>query len=125
MKYTENCLKCCKRCWLGAFITVSPRIGMYIRRFDSSWHMQDARFQNFFRSKNILPSKYYPSYIFHELKYLYKKPERPSTFLNIIIPVTPKCKNYIFSYMVHSILYLQLKNKTALNICFRVLDTEK
>ena len=38
-------------------ITVSPRKGMYTRRFDSSWHMQDTRFQIFF-GLYILPSKY-------------------------------------------------------------------
>ena len=45
VKYTENCLKCCKRCWLVAFITLSPRKGMYIRRFDSSWYKQEIKFR--------------------------------------------------------------------------------
>ena len=35
MKYAENCLKCCKQCWVGAFITVSPKIGIY-RIFEGS-----------------------------------------------------------------------------------------
>ena len=38
-------LKCCKRRWLSAFISGSPRKGMYIWRFTFYWRIKDVRFQ--------------------------------------------------------------------------------